>query len=137
MKYARTRHYLHLDKDSKKPQFTYCKPEDLEALKTLITQQGISLSVAKAESGQIGQGQIEKIHDLELQDSSHSQQNMCGRRLVWFRTLAFQANDPGFKSRRPHQTYPSLRESNVISMHRLFSMPVVVLILGFKCRAQY
>src|SRR4030066_2220875 len=25
-----------------------------------------------------------------------------GRRLVWFRTLAFQANDPGFKSRRPH-----------------------------------
>jgi hypothetical protein len=26
-----------------------------------------------------------------------------GRRLVWFRTLAFQANDPGFKSRRPHQ----------------------------------
>ena len=27
-----------------------------------------------------------------------------GRRLVWFRTLAFQANDPGFESRRPHQT---------------------------------
>jgi hypothetical protein len=26
-----------------------------------------------------------------------------GCRLVWFRTLAFQANDPGFKSRRPHQ----------------------------------
>ena len=25
-----------------------------------------------------------------------------GRRLIWFRTLAFQANDPGFKSRRPH-----------------------------------
>ena len=25
-----------------------------------------------------------------------------GCRLVWFRTLAFQANDPGFKSRRPH-----------------------------------
>jgi hypothetical protein len=109
VKYARTRHYLHLDKDSKKPQFTYCKLEDLEALKTLITQQGISLSVAKAESGQIGQGQIEKIHDLELQDSSPTQQNMCGRRLVWFRTLAFQANDPGFKSRRPHQTYPSLK----------------------------
>src|SRR3972149_11598496 len=28
--------------------------------------------------------------------------NVRGRRLVWFRTLAFQANDPGFKSRRPH-----------------------------------
>ena len=28
-----------------------------------------------------------------------------GRRLVWFRTLAFQANDPGFKSRRPHHDF--------------------------------
>ena len=26
------------------------------------------------------------------------QQHKGGRRLVWFRTLAFQANDPGFKS---------------------------------------
>jgi hypothetical protein len=33
-----------------------------------------------------------------------------GRRLVWFRTLAFQANDPGFKSRRPHQ-----RSSTILS----------------------
>jgi hypothetical protein len=28
-----------------------------------------------------------------------------GCRLVWFRTLAFQANDPGFKSRRPHHSH--------------------------------
>ena len=82
----------------------------MEALKTLIESKGISLSVGKADSGQtIGQGQTEKSYDLELQDSSPTQQNMCGRRLVWFRTLAFQANDPGFKSRRPHQTYPSLK----------------------------
>jgi hypothetical protein len=39
---------------------------------------------------------------------SSNQQNECGRRLVWFRTLAFQANDPGFKSRRPHQ-FTSIR----------------------------
>jgi hypothetical protein len=32
-----------------------------------------------------------------------------GRRLVWFRTLAFQANDPGFKSRRPHPNSSSGR----------------------------
>ncbi len=31
-----------------------------------------------------------------------------GRRLVWFRTLAFQANDPGFKSRRPHSHSTSI-----------------------------
>ena len=34
-----------------------------------------------------------------------------GCRLVWFRTLAFQANDPGFKSRRPHHLFP---KSNLI-----------------------
>ena len=51
VRYARTRHYSHLDKDSKKPQFTYCKLEDKEALKTLLSQQGISLTVGKSESG--------------------------------------------------------------------------------------
>jgi hypothetical protein len=109
VKYARTRHYSHIDKVSKKLQFTYCKL-NLEELKTLLNSQGVSLSIGKADSGQIGQGRIEKIHDLELKDSSLVQQNMCGRRLVWFRTLAFQANDPGFKSRRPHQ-----RSSNLSS----------------------
>ena len=37
-------------------------------------------------------------------DNGNTRNIVCGRRLVWFRTLAFQANDPGFKSRRPHQT---------------------------------
>ena len=75
VKYARTRHYPHLDKDSKKLQFTYCKIEELEPLKTLITQQGVSLSVVRADGGQISQGQTEKIQDLELKDSSPNQQN--------------------------------------------------------------
>ena len=35
-------------------------------------------------------------------DNGNTRNIICGRRLVWFRTLAFQANDPGFKSRRPH-----------------------------------
>ena len=88
VKYARTRHYSHLDKDSKKPQFTYCKIGDLEALKTLITQQGVSLSVVKAESGKTGQGQTEKIHDLELKDSSPNQQGRClGSLARWGVTL--------------------------------------------------
>ena len=102
VKYARTRHYSHLDKDSKKPQFTYCRL-DLEELKTLLKSQSISLSIGKAD-GSLGQSQSGEIHDLELKDPSPTQQNVCGRRLVWFRTLAFQANDPGFESRRPHQT---------------------------------
>jgi hypothetical protein len=80
VKYARTRHYSHIDKDSKKPQFTYCKLENLEALKTLLLNQGIPLSVGKSESGQVGQCQTAKIHDLKLQDSSL---NQGGRSLAW------------------------------------------------------
>ena len=84
------------------PASTHCKIEDLGALKTLLKSQGISLSIDKAEVGQQGQGQTVKNHDLENSASSLNQQNQGGCRLVWFRTLAFQANDPGFKSRRPH-----------------------------------
>ena len=52
LRYARTRHYSHTDKDSHKPKFTYCKLEDLEALKTMLSQQGISNF---ADNGQMGQ----------------------------------------------------------------------------------
>ena len=103
IRYARIRHYSHNDAISHKPQFTYCKVEDLESLKTLLKSQDISLSIEKAESGQIGQSQNKKEYDLNSPNNSLVQQNKSGRRLVWFRTLAFQANDPGFKSRRPHQ----------------------------------
>ncbi len=40
-------------------------------------------------------------------DNENTASTLGGRRLVWFRTLAFQANDPGFKSRRPHQRLSS------------------------------
>jgi hypothetical protein len=54
IKYARTRHYSHSDRDSKKPQFTYCKLEDLNQLETLLhslnfqfpTEAGINLGQA-------------------------------------------------------------------------------------------
>ncbi len=101
IRYARVRHYSHNDAVTHKPQFTYCKIENLESLKTLLKTQGISLTTEKANSGQIGQ---ENNDDLLKPENSLKQQNICGRRLVWFRTLAFQANDPGFKSRRPHQS---------------------------------
>ena len=73
--YARTRHYSHLDKDTKKPQFTYCKIEDLEALKTLLSQQGVSLS---AVVSQIGQGQSRSIHDLKVKESSFKSEKEAG-----------------------------------------------------------
>ena len=105
IRYGRVRHYSHNDAVSHKPQFTYCKIDDLESLKTLLKTQGINLSVEKAESGQLGQNQNTKDHDLLKPENSLIQQNRSGCRLVWFRTLAFQANDPGFKSRRPHQLF--------------------------------
>jgi hypothetical protein len=77
----------------------------LESLKTLLKTQGISLTTEKATRGQIGQSQNKEAYDLNKPENSLNQQNICGRRLVWFRTLAFQANDPGFKSRRPHQIF--------------------------------
>ncbi len=97
--YGRARHYTGQLKG--KPQFEY-HPQSMESLKTLLKTQGISLTTEKATSGQIGQSQNKEAHDLNKPKNSLKQQNMSGCRLVWFRTLAFQANDPGFKSRRPH-----------------------------------
>jgi hypothetical protein len=75
LKYARLRHYSHTDKESRKPQFTYCKITDLDALETLLLNKGIQLSTDKAASGQIGQISNTKIHDLKLKDSSSNCQN--------------------------------------------------------------
>jgi hypothetical protein len=52
-------------------------------LKTLLKSQGISLSIDRAENGQLGQGKNTEIHDLFLQDSSLIQQDKGGRSLVW------------------------------------------------------
>ncbi len=99
LSYGRARHYT--GQLNGKPQFEY-HPQSMESLKTLLKTQGISLTTEKATSGQIGQSQNKEAHDLNKPKNSLNQQNMSGCRLVWFRTLAFQANDPGFKSRRPH-----------------------------------
>ena len=65
VRYARTRHYSHLDKDYRKPQFNYCKIENLGGLKTLLLQQGISLNNT-VTAGQVGQGQGFAIIDPQL-----------------------------------------------------------------------
>jgi hypothetical protein len=44
-------------------------------LKTLLSQQGISLQTVKADSGQIGQIHIAKLHDLKLEGSSFNSLN--------------------------------------------------------------
>ena len=70
IRYARTRHYSHIDKVSKKPQFIYHKIDDLEALKTLLSNHNIQLNNNKTEKGQTGQ-QINI--DQKLKQTSHKQ----------------------------------------------------------------
>ena len=55
IRYSRVRHYSHIDKDSRKPQFTYHKINNLEALKTLLSNKNIQLNTNKTNNGQTGQ----------------------------------------------------------------------------------
>jgi hypothetical protein len=96
LSYGRAKHYI--GKRDGKPQFEY-HTQPMEVLKDLLKTQSISLTTEKATDGQVGH---KDNSDLLKPENSLNQQNACGRRLVWFRTLAFQANDHGFKSRRPH-----------------------------------
>jgi hypothetical protein len=74
VRYARVRHYDRLDSATKKPQFTYCKIEDLEALKTLLLNQGVSLS-ADNTAGQVGHSQGFETLDPQLGGCASVQQN--------------------------------------------------------------
>jgi hypothetical protein len=53
VRYARTRHTT-INKDSKKPQYSYCRIENIEPLKTLLSNKSISLSTSTT-LGQTGQ----------------------------------------------------------------------------------
>ena len=66
IRYVRVRHHSHIYKESHKPQFTYCKIENLQALKTLLLNKGISLSTDEVNSCQTGQRPTLRIHDLKL-----------------------------------------------------------------------
>ena len=74
VRYARTRHYSHIDKDSKKPQFTYCKINDLEALQTLLSDKGISLTTEQVTAGQVGHGRGFVSLDPQLRGCAPVQQ---------------------------------------------------------------
>jgi hypothetical protein len=66
VRYARTRHYLHIDKDSKKPQFSYCRL-NLEDLEALLKSQGFSM--CNRSLGQAIQGPKTEIFN-SIQDSA-------------------------------------------------------------------
>ena len=78
IRYARIRHYSHIDKESRKPQFTYCKLRELHELKTLLLNKGISLSTDKATAGQVGHNQGFESLDPQLRGCTLVQQNKPG-----------------------------------------------------------
>ena len=51
---------------------------------------------------------------------------MCGGRLAWTRTPAFQAGDPGFKSRPPHQGIFNKRCTSVENEGRSERVPYLI-----------
>ena len=75
VRYARTRHYSHINKASRKPQFTYCKITDLHALETLLSQQNISLKTEAKAPRSIGQQSGFKPHDPQLRSLASIHQN--------------------------------------------------------------
>ena len=82
VRYARVRHYSHIDKDTKRPQFTYCKLEDLDTLKTLLSKQGIQLN-NKASIGQLGSSGHQNNIDPKLKEYSLKTANEGAGSSAW------------------------------------------------------
>lgn len=61
IKYARVRHYTGLS-ESKKPQFSYCKIEDLQQLETLLLSLNFELPTAEANKP-LGHNAPQDFHD--------------------------------------------------------------------------
>ena len=55
IRYARVRNYSHINRESHKPQFTYCRLEDLNALETLLKSLNFQFPIATAQNETVGQ----------------------------------------------------------------------------------
>jgi hypothetical protein len=60
IKYGRVRHYTGLS-ENKKPQFSYCKLEDLNQLETLLIS--LNFQFPNTQQKQLGQKTIKEYHD--------------------------------------------------------------------------
>jgi hypothetical protein len=104
--YFRVRHYQGIDKNSGKSKFYYHQQTpDYASRQIALIGKGENFI---AETNNIGQSkaeyrEIEQLNTVQEPNLKDSSLISSGRRLVWFRTQAFQACDHGFESRRPHQ----------------------------------
>ena len=98
-KYARIRHYDRMEDG--KPKFHYHQISLNDANRIL----SLDINRPKTNLPTNPMTQTLNTNDSETKELGLESKNECGRRLVWFRTQALQACDPGFKSRRPHQRF--------------------------------
>ncbi len=68
--YSRVRHY------NGKQKYTYCKIQNIEALKTLLSNKNISIHTNKTNKGQKGQNNNYHYIDQQLRISSLKSKNM-------------------------------------------------------------
>ncbi len=103
--YYRVRHYEGKGENGK-GKFYYHQ-QTREYVEKHLNSKVSNETNVKGAIGQSGQVSVqESIDPDKLKLSLEYGNSKCGRRLVWFRTQAFQACDPGFKSRRPHHIKP-------------------------------
>ncbi len=77
IRYIRFRHYLKLDKDSRKPLFKYHSVENLEEYLQTLEAQGIKLNIEEPlQNRSLGHIQQKKEYDLNLKDSNHNLRNI-------------------------------------------------------------
>ena len=100
VRYAMARNYSHLYKDPKKPQFNYCKIENLDNLKTLLPHEFISATILDQERDQNQAIVNQKLK--ELNPVSKSTINHEGRSSSLVRTLALRAKGRRSESGSAH-----------------------------------
>ena len=103
--FYRVRHYTHLDATTKRPQFEYHRISTEYALQ----QMRLAKSVTTTDHLMV------KSIDLNNSDKAIKDEIEMRSSSSLVRTLAFQASDPGFESRRPHQANLSPSRVNAIS----------------------
>ena len=111
-KYPRARHYT--STLNGKPQFQY-HVQNIDALKTLLKTQSISLTTEKAQSGQVGQA---KHIDQLNPENSLNQQNSWGCRLAWSRLVDLGSIDSGSNPGSPTKFFRSKMQNFKSLIHR-------------------
>ena len=117
--YARVRHYDKI-KDGKSTFYYH-------QISKTYSERCLSDIKSKTESSSAqcisGQNNIEHLENLNSGLDSQNKEERSSSSLV--RTLAFQASDPGFESRRPHQANLSPSRVNAISCIARLFLPTI------------